>query len=184
MQPGDVRRRDAAHLRRRQRVHGRSLRRADRAVCLRRRRCSTGVACDDGNACTQQDACSGGTLPGPARGVRRRQPVHDGHAATRAAGCRSTNADGASCDDADECTESDLCSAGACSGTRVCGPSLPGGSGGGSGGGGGAGTASPADAHGIAQGRHQGDLPRAAALDLHQRALRRRRSAGSGGRWR
>ncbi len=112
--------------------------------CVQDAALPTGLACDDGNACTQQDACGDGTCQG--------QPVvcDDGNACTAdtcdpGAGCRFTNADGVSCNDADECTDDDTCAAGACAGTRVCGPSIPpgGGSGGGAGGGGGGGGALP-----------------------------------------
>lgn len=106
------------------------------ARCVQDSALPTGLACGDGNACTQQDACAGGTCQG--------SPVvcDDGNACTTdscdpAAGCRVTNADGASCDDGDECTDVDLCREAACGGTRVCGPSIPGGGGPGDGTGGG-----------------------------------------------
>jgi len=67
------------------------------------------VLCDDGNACTT-DSCD------------------------PSAGCQVTNADGQPCDDSDACTDADACLAGACNGTRVCGPDLPSGGTGGNGG--------------------------------------------------
>ena len=95
----------------------------------------TGAACDDGSACTQQDACGAGACQG--------QPVvcDDGNGCTAdtcdpASGCRATNLDGAGCDDGNGCTDADVCSAGACGGSPVCGPVFPGDGGGGSGGGG------------------------------------------------
>jgi cysteine-rich repeat protein len=107
------------------------------ARCVQDAALRDGVPCDDGDACSQQDACGGGTCQG------RPVACDDGNVCTTdtcdpTAGCRFADADGTSCDDADACTDADTCRAGTCSGTRVCGPSLPpgDGSGGGTGGGG------------------------------------------------
>jgi hypothetical protein len=84
-----------------------------------------GAACDDGNACTTLDACSAGTCRGRAVSCDDGNPC-TADACDPAVGCMSSFADGASCDDLDQCTENDTCRQGACAGTRVCGADVPG----------------------------------------------------------
>ena len=77
--------------------------------------------CDDGDACTTADACvAGACVGGPA------PPCDDDNECTddvcdAATGCQST-ANASPCDDGNACTVSDVCAAGACtgSGAPVC----------------------------------------------------------------
>src|SRR5262249_7999598 len=80
---------------------------------------SDGTPCDDGNACTRSDTCQAGVCTG-------REPVvcsagdqcHEAGVCDPASGvCSSpTKPDGATCDDGNACTRSDICQAGVCTG--------------------------------------------------------------------
>ena len=79
--------------------------------------------CNDGNACTTGDICGGGSCRAGAPVV-----CHDGNVCTDdacdpARGCVFTN-NSAACDDGNACTRTDVCVAGACTGTSpvVCAP--------------------------------------------------------------
>jgi cysteine-rich repeat protein len=95
------------------------------AQCVHDTSLLEGAGCDDGNACTTLDACSGGTCRGRAVNCEDGNPC-TADACDPAVGCVSSFADGAPCDDLDQCTESDTCRQGACAGTRVCGADVPG----------------------------------------------------------
>ena len=84
-----------------------------------------GTTCDDGNACTRSDSCQTGTCTGgnPVTCTAQDQ-CHDVGTCNTATGVCSTPAkpDGTSCNDANACTQTDTCQAGACTGTNpvVC----------------------------------------------------------------
>jgi len=86
-----------------------------------------GAACDDGDACTQTDACNTGACLGANPIVcAPLDPCHDAGSCDPATGTCSTPSkpDGAPCDDADACTQTDSCVSGACVGNNpvVCAP--------------------------------------------------------------
>lgn len=80
-----------------------------------------GTICDDGNACTQKDVCMGGQCLGTTPVVcKALDQCHDaGTCNTQTGVCANpAKADGASCEDGNQCTATDTCKAGVC----VAGP--------------------------------------------------------------
>jgi MYXO-CTERM domain-containing protein len=113
-----------------------------------------GTACDDGDACTQIDSCQAGICAGSAPVTcSAKDACHEVGACDPLSGmCNDPfKPEGTSCDDQNECTESDGCSMGACAGkpkangtpcsagTCENGTCTPSGAGGGGTGGGGTG---------------------------------------------
>ncbi len=85
-----------------------------------------GTACDDTNACTQSDTCQVGVCTGgsPVLCSALDQCHAPGTCAPATGVCSNPNkADGAACNDANACTQSDTCQAGACTGSNpvLCG---------------------------------------------------------------
>ena len=81
----------------------------------------TGPACDDADACTQSDTCQAGACTGSNPVICAAQDgCHDPGTCDPATGVCSnpSKADGSACDDADACTQSDTCQAGACTGSN------------------------------------------------------------------
>ncbi|MEO7328350.1 MAG: hypothetical protein ABI193_07215, partial [Minicystis sp.] len=86
--------------------------------------CSTptkadGVGCDDGDACTQIDSCKAGVCTGATPiTCSAKDACHDVGACDPLSGmCNDPfKADGATCDDKNECTDADACGMGACAG--------------------------------------------------------------------
>jgi len=81
--------------------------------------------CDDANACTANDQC----VNGECRGSSARDCSAGGDACNKGVcdpkdgSCKlQPAAEGASCDDADSCSEGDQCKAGKCQGENACGP--------------------------------------------------------------
>lgn len=79
------------------------------------------VACDDGDRCTQGDACTGGVCTGTAVECVAKDQCHEVGVCNPDTGACSdpVKEDGVGCDDADKCTESDVCAAGVCGGSPV-----------------------------------------------------------------
>src|SRR5262249_28889209 len=81
--------------------------------------------CDDGNACTRLDVCLSGQCAGldPVTCVASDQ-CHDPGTCNPATGACSNppKADGAACDDGNQCTVNDACQSGSCVGTNRSGP--------------------------------------------------------------
>jgi len=80
-----------------------------------------GTPCNDTNACTVQDACAAGTCRG-----RPKDCTGFGNACTTGTCSPATGAcqsvpsnDGGTCDDANFCTDGDVCHAGQCAGTTL-----------------------------------------------------------------
>jgi hypothetical protein len=85
-----------------------------------------GRTCSDGDACTQTDACQSGLCAGASPVVCTAiDACHDIGTCSSATGVCSNPAaaDGTPCDDANDCTANDACTAGACAGE---GPGAPG----------------------------------------------------------
>ena len=78
-----------------------------------------GTGCSDGNACTQNDACqSGSCVAGIPVVCTPSDPCHDAGTCTPTTGCSNpAKTNGASCNDGDACTLSDVCQSGACAGS-------------------------------------------------------------------
>ena len=72
--------------------------------------------CDDGNICTAMDTCSNGVCVGMALFCDDQNPCTTDTCDTQTGMCTFTN-NMISCNDTDPCTENDVCSNGACSGT-------------------------------------------------------------------
>lgn len=88
--------------------------------------------CNDGNACTQTDACQAGVCTGTNPKVcTATDQCHDAGTCDAASGACSNpaKADGSTCNDGDDCTTTDVCQAGACSGSGSCNPGPGGGDG-------------------------------------------------------
>src|SRR5207245_1301307 len=84
-----------------------------------------GTPCDDGNACTQTDTCPAGACVGANPVVcTAANQCHTAGTCDPATGACSNPAkpNGTSCNDANACTQSDTCQAGACVGANpvVC----------------------------------------------------------------
>ncbi|MBC8293446.1 MAG: hypothetical protein H8E45_09820, partial [Proteobacteria bacterium] len=84
-----------------------------------------GVVCDDGDECTQSDTCQAGVCTGSNPVVcTASDQCHDVGSCDPGTGVCSDPAtgDGTACDDGDECTQSDTCQAGVCTGSNpvVC----------------------------------------------------------------
>jgi hypothetical protein len=81
-----------------------------------------GVPCTDGAPCSGPDVCSAGTCAGPPVACEA-GPCEVGVCDPASGACHVVPAaDGTACDDADPCTEADICGAGACAGRpRDCG---------------------------------------------------------------
>jgi len=80
-----------------------------------------GTGCDDGVACTSGDTCTAGSCGGTAvdcSGLNSACVVGVCDATTGACGTSPVN-EGGACDDADACTDIDLCAAGVCAGTAA-----------------------------------------------------------------
>jgi len=82
-------------------------------------RCCPGPACNDGNACTTNDMCVGGVCTGGAPPNCDDTNVCTSDSCDTVMGCVHTNLTGNACDDGDDCTVSDMCSAGMCDGTPI-----------------------------------------------------------------
>ena len=83
--------------------------------------CEEHTTCNDGNACTQTDACNQSTLVCVGSNTVTCSPSDACHAAgtcnTSTGVCTTpAKADGSSCSDANACTQTDTCQAGACVG--------------------------------------------------------------------
>ncbi len=80
----------------------------------------TATRCDDGDACTHTDACAAGSCRGTALTCNSDQCMT--RACVGAAACMQTPRTGMTCDDGNALTINDACtSAGACTGTAICG---------------------------------------------------------------
>ena len=81
-----------------------------------------GATCDDGDACTAKDTCKEGSCEG-GDAVKCLEPnpcLRAGVCDTETGACSgSTLNDDAACDDGNACTQSDMCSGGACVGTAT-----------------------------------------------------------------
>ena len=82
-------------------------------------------ACDDADACTADDQCRNGEC----KGSSARDCSAEGDACNKGVcdpkdgSCKlQPSAEGASCDDADSCSDKDHCKAGKCQGENACGP--------------------------------------------------------------
>jgi hypothetical protein len=78
-----------------------------------------GSSCDDGDACTQIDSCKGGVCTGATPvNCSAKDACHDVGVCDPMSGmCNDPfKADGATCDDKNECTDADACGMGACAG--------------------------------------------------------------------
>jgi len=78
-----------------------------------------GAPCNDANACTQLDTCVAGTCTGASPVIcTAMDQCHDAGTCDSATGMCSNpaKADGVACDDGDMCTQTDSCTAGACTG--------------------------------------------------------------------
>jgi cysteine-rich repeat protein len=78
-----------------------------------------GATCNDSNACTQTDTCVAGSCTGgnPVVCTALDQCHDPGTCAPGTGTCSNPNkADGATCDDSNACTQTDTCTAGACTG--------------------------------------------------------------------
>jgi hypothetical protein len=81
-----------------------------------------GATCDDGNGCTATDRCEAGSCVGADSVVCAPTDLcHDAGTCDPATGqCSSpVKADGTHCNDANECTANDVCTAGTCGGSAV-----------------------------------------------------------------
>jgi len=81
---------------------------------------SDGTSCDDGDLCTQVDTCQSGICTGSDPVVcTASDQCHNAGTCNPATGVCSDppKADGTSCDDSDECTQTDTCQSGVCTGT-------------------------------------------------------------------
>ncbi|MEP7125641.1 MAG: hypothetical protein ABJE95_32220, partial [Byssovorax sp.] len=81
-----------------------------------------GAACSDGNACTTVDTCQTGVCTGATPVVcMAMDQCHTAGTCAPATGMCSnpTKANGVACDDLNNCTTGDSCTAGACTGTPV-----------------------------------------------------------------
>ncbi|WP_437280284.1 hypothetical protein WME90_06920 [Sorangium sp. So ce375] len=82
----------------------------------------TGPTCDDGNACTRTDSCLAGVCTGenpvvcPAGDACREASQCDQLSGNCLA--RTNKVDTTSCDDGNDCTEEDSCTAGVCAGEK------------------------------------------------------------------
>ena len=76
-----------------------------------------GAVCDDGDLCTQNDTCATGACAGVTADCSSLDGACAKGACAPDSGKCTTKArpDGTSCDDADACTQTDLCSGGTCS---------------------------------------------------------------------
>lgn len=86
---------------------------------------SNGTSCSDGNACTKADTCQAGSCSaGTAVVCAASDQCHDAGTCDTGTGACSDpkKADGESCNDANKCTQTDTCQAGACAGKNpvVC----------------------------------------------------------------
>jgi hypothetical protein len=78
-----------------------------------------GTACSDGDACTLNDVCmAGACVPGAAKTCAPLDSCHDAGTCDSGTGQCTTpaKADGATCNDGDQCTQTDVCMAGVCKG--------------------------------------------------------------------
>jgi len=95
------------------------------AMCPPDNKAPNGTVCSDGNACTQTDTCLAGTCTGANPVVcSASDQCHDAGTCNTMTGMCSNpaKADGTACNDANLCTQSDTCVAGACTGANpvVC----------------------------------------------------------------
>jgi hypothetical protein len=82
---------------------------------------ANGSACDDGSACTPTDSCQSGACVGSNPIICSAiDPCHIAGICSPSTGLCSNpaKADGTPCDDADACTQTDTCQAGACAGSN------------------------------------------------------------------
>ena len=80
-----------------------------------------GAACDDGDACTSGDVCTAGVCGGDSVDCSSMDDMCNVGVCDPATGACGTVpvADGTACSDEDLCTETDVCTAGVCSGESV-----------------------------------------------------------------
>ena len=88
---------------------------------------ANGAVCTDGNACTLSDTCqSGACLSGTAITCAALDQCHNAGTCSPATGmCSNPNkANGSACNDSDQCTQTDICQSGTCTGANpvVCTP--------------------------------------------------------------
>src|SRR5205823_5016894 len=79
-----------------------------------------GASCNDGNACTRTDTCQSARCVGTEPvGSAARHECHTAGTCNSATGTCSNpaKADGAPCNDANACTQTDVCALGTCVGT-------------------------------------------------------------------
>src|SRR5207244_4960594 len=91
------------------------------ATCPDDRLQPNGTACDDGDACTQTDTCESGVCTGSNPVVcLPSDQCHDAGTCDPATGACSDPAkdDGAACNDANPCTQTDTCESGLCTGSN------------------------------------------------------------------
>jgi hypothetical protein len=85
---------------------------------------ANGTTCSDGNACTQSDACQNGKCAGTAVACTASDSCHIAGACDPTSGaCSNPPApNGTTCNDGNACTQTDICTAGVCTGTSpvVC----------------------------------------------------------------
>ncbi len=74
--------------------------------------------CSDNNACTTQDGCSGGACVGATVVECDDKNACTTDSCDAKLGCQHVNADGKTCDDGNLCTQTDVCTTGACAGSN------------------------------------------------------------------
>ena len=82
---------------------------------------ANGAACSDANACTQTDSCQSGICGGgsPVVCIAQGQCHAVGACDSQSGVCSNpAKVDGAACSDGNGCTQTDVCTAGACTGAR------------------------------------------------------------------
>lgn len=80
-----------------------------------------GGTCEDGDPCTVKDTCAAGKcVGGSAKECSTTNPCLGGSCDPQSGNCVTSPAgDGTACDDANKCTQGDVCKTGACAGTPV-----------------------------------------------------------------
>jgi cysteine-rich repeat protein len=80
------------------------------------------ASCDDGNKCTTGDQCQGGQCRGTPVSCGAADQCHTTGICDPSTGAcfNPSKPDGTACDDGNECTTDDRCTAGICAGTRAC----------------------------------------------------------------
>ena len=77
---------------------------------------NTGL-CDDGKVCTEADTCASGLCVGTAKLCNDNDPCTS-DACVEPTGCKYTGVSGATCNDNNQCTQTDICQSGTCVGSN------------------------------------------------------------------